>query len=57
MSPAVFRKLEKTALILGKNALIAVAYGLNFSFKKQFLRVFMRTIQEIFSCGAFIFLL
>ena len=37
--PALFQKLEKSALILGKNALIVVIYGLNFSFKMQFLRV------------------
>ena len=39
VSPALFRNLEKIALILGKNALITVIYGLNFSFKMQLLRV------------------
>ena len=39
VSPALFRNLEKSALILGKNALITVIYGLNFSFKMQLLRV------------------
>ena len=38
VSPALFWKLEKIALILGNNALIAVIYGLNFSFKVQFLK-------------------
>ena len=39
VSPALFQKYEKSALILGKNVLILVIYGLNFSFKMQFLRV------------------
>ena len=39
VSPALFRNLKKSALILGKNALITVIYGLNFSFKMQLLRV------------------
>ena len=32
--PHLFQKFEKSALILGENALIVVIYGLNFSFKK-----------------------
>ena len=36
---ALFWKLEQSTLILGKNVPIAVIYGLNFSFKEQFLRV------------------
>ena len=31
VSPALFQKLRKSALILGKNALIVVIYVLNFS--------------------------
>ena len=34
--------LEKSALILEKNTLLAVIYGLDFSFKGQFLRVSSR---------------
>ena len=30
VSPALFRKLEKSALIWGENDLIAVIYALNF---------------------------
>ena len=39
---ALFQKLGKSALILGKNDLIVVIHGLNFSFKMQFLRVSRR---------------
>ena len=39
VSPTLFQKLKKSALILGKNALIVDIYGLNFAFKMQFLRV------------------
>ena len=49
--PALFQKLEKSALILGKNALIVVIYGLNFSFKMQFLRV-PGINPEVFPCRA-----
>ena len=52
--PSFFRKLEKSALILEKNALIAVIYGLNFSFKVQFLRVSRTKKSEIFP-WAFLF--
>ena len=55
VSPALFQKLKKSALILGKNALIVVIYGLNFSFKMQFLRV-SRTKNGDFSLrGNFFF--
>ena len=47
VSHALFRKLEK-------NALIGVIYGLNFSFKVRFLRVFGRKIGY-FSLRAFLF--
>ena len=39
VSPALFQKLGKSALILRKNALIAVIPGLNFLFKVQFLKI------------------
>ena len=45
-APALFRKLEKSAQLLEKNALIVVIYGLNFSFKMQVLRVSRRKNQR-----------
>ena len=39
------------------NALIAVIYGLNFSFKMQFLRVFKRKKQRFFLAEPFFFAL
>ena len=51
VSSALFQKLEKSALILGKNALILVIYGLNLWIKMKFLRV-SRKKPEIFHCGA-----
>ena len=57
-SPLPFlHKLEKSALILGKNALIAVIYGVNFSFKMQFLRVFRRKNRRFFPAWPFFFVL
>ena len=47
VSHALSRKLEK-------NSLIGVIYGLNFSFKKRFLRVFGRKIGD-FSLRTFLF--
>ena len=44
--PYPFQKLEKSTLILGKNALIVAIYGLNFSFKMPFLRVSKNEIGE-----------
>ena len=38
----LFKNWKKGALILRTNALIVVIYGLEFSFKMQFLRVFRR---------------
>ena len=38
----------------GKNVLIVVIYGFNFSFKMQFLRVSRRKKTEIFRCGGFL---
>ena len=49
--PSLFQNLGKSTLILGKNALIVVTYGLNFSFKMQFWRV-SRRING--ACGAFV---
>lgn len=37
VSPALFRKLIKNALVLRKDALIVVIYALNLSFKTKFL--------------------
>ena len=54
VSPGLFRKLERGALILGENVLIAVIYGLNFSFKVQFLRVSRRKNQRFFLAGPFL---
>ena len=44
-----FTKLEKIALIFGENALVAVIYVLNFSFKMQFLRISRRKYRRFFS--------
>ena len=49
--PALFQNLGRSTVILGKNALIVVTYGLNFSFKMQFWRV-SRRING--ACGAFV---
>ena len=63
VSPALFQKLEKKALILGKNALNVVFYGLNFSFKMQFLRVSRNKTRDFplrrkisLSCCAWLFI-
>ena len=57
ISLALFRKLEKSVLILGKNALIVVFYGINFLFKVQFLRVSRRKNCRFFPAGPFAFVL
>ena len=49
----IFQNLEKSILILGKNALIVVIYGLNFSFKIQFLKVFRIKYRRFFPAGSF----
>ena len=54
VSPALFRKLENSALIWRKNALIVVSYGYNFSFKTKFLRVSSGKTRRFFPCGAFV---
>ena len=51
----LFRKLEKSALIWGKSTVIAVIYGINFSFKMQFLS-FSRRKSRNFSLLGFSFL-
>ena len=51
VSSALFQKLETSALILGKNALIVVIYGLNLSFKMHFLKV-SRNKSKNFPCWA-----
>ena len=48
---ALFQKLEKSALIFGKNFPIGVIYGLNVSFKMQLLRV--SRVKKLFFCVAF----
>ena len=53
VSLAFYWKLEKRALILEKNVLIVVIYGLSFSFQVQFLRVSNGKKPEIFPAGPF----
>ena len=55
VSPVLFQKLEKSALICGK---ICRDYGhlwVKFSFKMQFLRVSKQRNQRFFPCRAFLF--
>ena len=49
-------KIGKSDLVLGKNNLIVVIYGLNFSFKIQILRVFRRKKQRFFHAGQDLFI-
>ena len=49
--------MDKSVLIWRKNALIVVIYGLNFSFKMQFLIVFRRKSQRFFPTAPFFFVL
>ena len=51
--PALFQKLEKNTLFLEKITLIVVIYGLNFSFKIQFLRVSRRKNRRFLPAGPF----
>ena len=53
VSPALFQKLEKSALIWRKNALIVVIYGYNFSFKMKFLRVSRGKTRRFFPARPF----
>ena len=55
--PALFQKLEKSALILRKNALIVIIFGLNYSFKMQFLRVSRRRNHIFFPAAPFFLVL
>ena len=48
-----FQKLEKSAPIFGKNVVIVVIYGLNLSFKMQFLSISRRKNRRSFSAGFF----
>ena len=52
--PALFRKLEKSALIWRKNALIVVICEYNFSFKMKFLRVSRGKTRRVFFGGVFL---
>ena len=52
VSPALFRKLEKSPLILGKNALIVVIYGQDFSFEMK-LRVSRQKNGDFFPARLF----
>ena len=54
VSPVLFQKLEKSALIWGKNALVVVIYGLNFLFKMQFVRFSRRKSRRFFPPGPFL---
>ena len=57
VSPALFRELEKSALALEKNYLIAVIYELNFSFKMQFFGVFRRKSERFLPVWPFFLVL
>ena len=49
-----FQELEKRASVFWKNVLIVVIYGLNFSFKMQFLRISRRKGWRFFPTLFFI---
>ena len=57
ISPVLSRKLEKSSLIFGKNALIVAIYGLNFSFKIHFLSYSRRKNPKSFPGGPVFFVL
>ena len=57
VSPILFPKLEKCALILKENVLIVAIYGLNFSSKMLFLRVSKRKSPQFVPVGSFLFVL
>ena len=53
--PCLFSKIgKKCPNFGGENAVVVVIYGLNFSFKVQFLRFSKREKPEIFPCRAFL---
>ena len=54
VSPALFEKLEKRALICGKKCLNCGHLWVKFSFKMQFLRVSRRKNQRFFPCRDFL---
>ena len=54
VSPALFQKLGKSALICGKKCPECGHLWVKFSFKMQFLRVSRRKIRIFFPCGAFL---
>ena len=54
VSPALFQKLGKSALISRKNALIVIIYGYNLSIKMKFLRVSWGKISRFYPCRAFL---
>ena len=51
ISPALFQKWEKGALIWEKITFIAVIYGSNFSFIVHFLRLYRSKIRRFFLRG------
>ena len=55
--PSPFSKIGKTCPNFGKNALIVAIFGLNFSFKMQYLRVFSRKNRISFPVGPFFLVL
>ena len=55
--PCPFLKIEKKCPNFGKNAQIVVIYGLNLSFKMQFLRVSRRKNRRFFPAGPFFLVL
>ena len=57
VSPALFQKLEKSALTWEKNVLIAVICGLKSLLKVHFLRVYRSKIRTFFPAGPFFFIL
>ena len=54
VSPALFQKLEKSALICGKKRPDCGHLRVKLSFKMQFLRVSRRKNRRFFPCGTFL---
>ena len=54
VSPAVFQKLEKSALICGKICPDCGNLWIKFLFKMQFLRVSRQENQRLLPCGTFL---
>ena len=57
ISLALFWKLKKLPLFLGKNILSVFIYRLNFSVKMLLLQVFREKIPKLFPAGLFIHVL